>query len=168
MILVPVLNWGIYPLIERSGSRVTALRRMSLGLILTAASYVIVGWLQGRLEAKETLSLAWQTAPYIVLTTAEVLVSTTGLEFAYTQAAPSMKCSIMSFWLLTVAFGNLLVTTITQIGGGHGAESVSSGRFYLYAGMTAGVAVLFIVIAACYRYRDVWTQAQPAAATEQT
>jgi len=165
MILVPVLNWVVYPLIERVGPRVTALRRMSVGLLLTAASYVIVGWLQGRLEAKESLSLAWQAVPYIVLTTAEVLVSTTGLEFAYTQAAPSMKSSIMSFWLLTVAFGNLLVTTITQLGGGHGSESVSSGRFYQYAGLTAGVAVLFIIVAACYRYRHTSTPAEPAVGT---
>jgi len=154
MILVPALNWGLYPFLESCGLRITALRRMSLGLLLTAASYVVVGWLQHRIEAKETLSLAWQSVPYVIITTAEVLVSTTGLEFAYTQAAPSMKSTIMSFWLLTVALGNLLVTTITQLGGGHGDESVSSDRFYLYAGMTAGVAFLFALIATRYRYRD--------------
>src|SRR5207244_3646373 len=142
MILVPVLNWILYPLVEAGGLRVTALRRMSLGLLLTAVSYVVVGWLQARLEAKVELSLAWQAVPYVIITTAEVLVSTTGLEFAYTQAAPSMKSTIMSFWLLTVAIGNLLVTTITQLGGGHGDASVSSGRFYLYAGITAVVACL--------------------------
>jgi len=154
MILVPALTWGLYPLTESFGLRVTPLRRVSVGLILTAISYLFVAWLQHRIETKETLSLAWQAVPYIILTTAEVLVSTTGLEFAYTQAAPSMKSAIMSFWLLTVAMGNLVVTTITQLGGGHGDESVSSGRFYLYAGMTAVVAALFIVIGARYRYRD--------------
>jgi len=154
MILVPLLNWGLYPLLESFGLRATALRRMSVGLVLTAASYIVVGWLQHRIEAGEAVSLAWQALPYLILTTGEVLVSTTGLEFAYTQAAPSMKSTIMSFWLLTVAIGSLLVTTITQLGGGHGDESVSSGRFYLYAGMTAVVTVLFILIAARYRYRD--------------
>jgi proton-dependent oligopeptide transporter, POT family len=158
MILVPLLNWGLYPFIESRGLRVTALRRMSFGLLLTALSYVFVAWLQYRLETKDTLSLAWQALPYLILTTAEVLVSTTGLEFAYTQAAPSMKSTIMSFWLLTVAIGNLLVTTITQLGGGHGDESVSSGRFLLYAGMTGVVAVLFILIATRYRYRDAASQ----------
>jgi POT family proton-dependent oligopeptide transporter len=153
MILVPLLTWGLYPLIEKFGLQVTALRRMSLGLILTALSYIVVGWIQQRIEAGVALNLAWQTVPYIILTTGEVLVSTTGLEFAYTQAAPSMKSTIMSFWLLTVAIGNLFVTTITQLGGGHGDESVSSGRFYLYAGLTGAVALLFIIIAAGYRYR---------------
>jgi POT family proton-dependent oligopeptide transporter len=159
MILVPVLNWGLYPFLESRGLRATALRRVSLGLLLTALSYVFVAWLQYRIEAKETLSLSWQALPYLILTTAEVLVSTTGLEFAYTQAAPSMKSTIMSFWLLTVAIGNLLVTTITQLGGGHGDESVSSGRFLLYAGMTGVVAILFILIATRYRYRDSSTPA---------
>src|SRR5439155_6532446 len=137
MILIPLLNWWLYPFIESRGSRVTALRRMSVGLLLTAISYVLVGWLQHRIEANETLSLAWQAVPYLIITTAEILVSTTGLEFAYTQAAPSMKSTIMSFWLLTIALGNLLVATVTQLGGGHGEASVSSGRFLLYAGMTA-------------------------------
>jgi POT family proton-dependent oligopeptide transporter len=154
MFLVPLLTWGLYPFLESCGLRATALRRMSAGLVLTAASYLVVGWLQHRIEAGETVSLAWQAASYLILTTGEVLVSTTGLEFAYTQAAPSMKSTIMSFWLLTVALGSLLVTTITQLGGRHGDESVSSGRFYLYAGMTAVVTILFILIAARYRYRD--------------
>src|SRR6185369_5529339 len=67
MILVPFLNWDMYPLMERRGLRVTPLRRMSVGLLLTALSYVIVGWLQMRIESKETISVAWQTLPYIVL-----------------------------------------------------------------------------------------------------
>jgi POT family proton-dependent oligopeptide transporter len=38
-----------------------------------------------------------------------VLVSATGLEFAYSQAPPSMKGVIMSFWNLAVTIGNLWV-----------------------------------------------------------
>jgi POT family proton-dependent oligopeptide transporter len=109
------------------------------------------------------MSLAWQTVPYVILTTGEVLVSTTGLEFAYTQAAPSMKSTMMSFWLVTVAMGNLLVTTVTQLGGGHGDESVSSKRFGLYAGMMAVAGVLFVLVALRYRYRQHSAQTAPIA-----
>jgi len=38
-----------------------------------------------------------------------VLVSATGLEFAYSQAPQPMKGVIMSFWLLSVSYGNLWV-----------------------------------------------------------
>jgi POT family proton-dependent oligopeptide transporter len=154
MILVPLLTLVVYP---RIGRFATPLKRMSFGLFLTSVSYVIVALLQQRLEAGATVNVGWQMFPYIVLTTAEVLVSTTGLEFAFTQAAPQMKSTIMSFWLLTVAFGNLVVTAITKVlsseSGGH-AESVSTGRFYLYAGLTFGVAILFTVVAANYRYKE--------------
>jgi POT family proton-dependent oligopeptide transporter len=94
--------------------------------------------------------------PYIILTAAEVLVSTTGLEFAFREAAPEMKSIVMSFWLLTIAFGDLLVVAVTKIfaSASNEAASVSTGRFMLYAGLTFGVAILFSIVAAFYRYRD--------------
>lgn len=158
MILVPLLTLGLYPLLGRLA---TPLRRMGAGMFFGAASYVIVAWLQQRIEAGEQLSVLWQTVPYIVLTTGEVLLSTTGLEFAFAEAAPAMRSTIMSFWLLTVAFGNLLVTGITKVMGA-GAEdaSVSAGRFLLYAGLTAVVGVLFGLVAMRYRYRHPTFKAQ--------
>ena len=45
----------------------------------------------------------------LLLTFGEVLVSATGLEFAYSQAPQAMKGVIMSFWLLSVSYGNLWV-----------------------------------------------------------
>lgn len=153
MILVPVLTLLVYPLLGRLAS---PLRRMSYGMFLAAASYVIVAALQQRLEAGAQLSVAWQVLPYIVLTAAEVLVSTTGLEFAFREAAAEMKSLIMSFWLLTVTVGNLLVTFITKFlaSEGGGDASVTSGRFMAYAGLTFVVAIVFSVVAAFYKYRD--------------
>ena len=51
----------------------------------------------------------WQILPYVLLTFGEVLVSATGLEFAYSQAPRSMKGVIMAFWTLAVTVGNLWV-----------------------------------------------------------
>lgn len=152
MILVPVLTLLLYPMLGRLAS---PLRRMSYGMFLAAASYVIVAWLQYRLEQNVQLSVAWQILPYIVLTTAEVLVSTTGLEFAFREAAAEMKSLIMSFWLLTVTAGNLMVAFITKaFSTGGGEASVTSGRFMMYAGLSFVVAILFSLVAAFYRYRD--------------
>jgi POT family proton-dependent oligopeptide transporter len=154
MILVPLLTLGVYRWL---GARVTPLRRMGCGMFIAAFSYVIVGWLQQRIEAGEQLSVAWQILPYVFLTTGEVLISATGLEFAFTQAAPEMKSTIMSFWLVTVAIGNALVSIITSVlsteASGH-SGAVSPGRFFLYAGMTCVVGILFVWIATRYRYRE--------------
>jgi len=155
MLFVPVFTLWIYP---RLGRFASPLKRMSYGLFLAAAAFVLIALLEKRLEAGEHLSILWQTWPYIVVTAAEVLVSTTGLEFAFREAAPEMKSMIMSFWLLTIAFGSLLVALITKFlpHAAAGAEdaSVSSGRFMLYAGMMFAVAVIFSLIAATYQYRD--------------
>jgi POT family proton-dependent oligopeptide transporter len=155
MLFVPVFTLGIYP---RIGRWAAPLRRMSLGLFLAATAFVLIALLQKRLEAGAHLNILWQTWPYIVVTAAEVLVSTTGLEFAFREAAPEMKSLIMSFWLLTVAVGNLLVALITAFlphtNSATEDASVSSARFFLYAGMMFAVAILFSLIAATYHYRD--------------
>lgn len=153
MLLVPLLTLVVYP---RLGKWASPLRRMSYGMFLGAFSYVIVAWLQQRLEAGAQLSVAWQTVPYIVLTMAEVLVSTTGLEFAFREAAPEMKSLIMSFWLLTVTVGNLLVAFVTKCfaTAGSGETSVTSGRFMMYAGLSFVVALVFSAVASLYKYRD--------------
>ncbi len=155
MLFVPVFTLWIYP---RMGRFAAPLKRMSYGLFLAAAAFVVVALLQKRIEAGAHLSILWQTWPYVVITAAEVLVSTTGLEFAFREAAPEMKSLIMSFWLLTVAAGNLFVALLTKFlpHTNTAAEdaSVSSGRFLLYAGMMFAVAMLFSLIAATYNYRD--------------
>ena len=153
MLLVPLLTLGIYP---RLGKLASPLKRMSYGMFIAAASYLIVEALQHQIEGGAQLCVLWQTVPYLVLTTAEVLFSTTGLEFAFREAAPEMKSAVMSFWLLTVAFGNLLVTTFTKIlaGSGPHEDSVSTGRFLQYAGLTFVVALLFSLVAVFYQYRD--------------
>ncbi len=153
MLLVPLFTLGIYPRIGRYAS---PLRRMAFGMFLAVSSYLIVVALQMRIEHGAQLSVLWQTLSYLVLTAAEVLISTTGLEFAFREAAPELKSTIMSFWLLTVAVGNLLVSAITKIFSdpGNGEASVSTGRFLMYAGLTFVVAILFSIIAAFYQYRD--------------
>ncbi|TMQ05109.1 MAG: POT family MFS transporter [Deltaproteobacteria bacterium] len=109
MILIPFNNLVVFPWMRRRGWEPTALRRMTTGIALTGLSWVIVAIMQLRLDAGTQFSIVWQVAPYVVLTLGEVLVSATGLEFAYSQAPPAMKGTLMSFFNLTVAIGSLWV-----------------------------------------------------------
>ena len=109
MLLIPFNNIVLYPALRRFGFEPTALRRMGLGIAFAGLSWVVAGMLQLALDGGDPVSIAWQTLPYLLLTMGEVWVSATGLEFAYSQAPPSMKGVIMSFWLLSVTFGNLWV-----------------------------------------------------------
>jgi POT family proton-dependent oligopeptide transporter len=152
MILVPLFTLGIYPGIGRLAS---PLNRMTMGMFLAAGSYLVVAALQLRIEHGDHLSVLWQTLPYFILTAAEVLVSTTGLEFAFREAAPEMKSIIMSFWLLAIALGDLFIAVLTKLlSNGTGDAAVSTHRFLQYAGLTFVVAILFSLVAAFYKYRD--------------
>ena len=149
LLWVPVLTFGVYPLAERLGLRPTPLRRMGAGMVFTALSFVICAALQRRIEAGETLSLAWQIAPYVVIELGEVMVSATGLEFAYSQAPSSLRSTVMSFWLLTTSLGNFLVAAITGINARY-IHATGTAEFLFYAALMLGVTVLFGLLALRY------------------
>jgi len=149
MLLIPLFSGLIYPTVERMGIKVTPLRKMAVGMILCAASFAMVGMIQAALDSGQKLSVAWQFLPYLVITISEVMVSITGLEFAYTQAPRSMKSTIMSFWLLTVAFGNLLAAVVSELNVFTGA-----GEFFFYTGLMVAISVVFIAAAMGYQVRD--------------
>jgi len=152
MILVPLFTLGIYPHIGRIAS---PLNRMTIGMFVAGSSYLVVAWLQMRLEHGEQVSVLWQTVPYFILTAAEVLVSTTGLEFAFREAAPEMKSIIMAFWLLAIAVGDLFIAVLTKLlSNTAGNAAVTTHRFLQYAELTFVVAILFSIVAAFYKYRD--------------
>jgi hypothetical protein len=49
-----------------------------------------------RHATNDAISITWRVLPYALLTFGEVLVSATGLEFAYNQAPAPMKGAIMA------------------------------------------------------------------------
>ncbi len=109
MLLIPFNNLVLYPALRRFGFEPTALRRMGSGIAFSGLAWIAAGAIQLYIDGGDPVSIVWQVLPYALLTFGEVLVSATGLEFAYSQAPPSMKGVIMSFWLLSVTFGNLWV-----------------------------------------------------------
>ena len=49
------------------------------------------------------------------MTIAEILLSSVGLEFAYTQTPASMRPVLQTAWLFTIAIGNLIVVVIADL-----------------------------------------------------
>jgi proton-dependent oligopeptide transporter, POT family len=109
MLLIPLNNLFLFPLLRRAGYEPTALRRMGWGIALSGLAWIGAGAIQLLIDSGAPTSLAWQILPYVLLTTGEILVSATALEFAYSQATAAMKGVIMAFWYLSVTFGNLWV-----------------------------------------------------------
>lgn len=109
MLIIPFNNLVLWPYLRRRGREPTQLQKMTMGIALAACSWVVVGSMQLVIDGGTSFSITWQVLPYVLLTAGEVLVSATGLEFAYSQAPLAMKGAIMSFWNLSVTIGNVWV-----------------------------------------------------------
>jgi len=162
MLLIPFNNLVLYPALRRVGVEPTQLRRMGLGIAFTGVAWIAAGAIQLWIDGGDRVSIAWQVLPYALLTFGEVLVSTTGLEFAYSQAPASMKGIIMSFWLLTTTFGNLwvLVTNAAvrneAVLGSIASTGVSQTAFlmFFFAAFALAAAAGFAAYARGYRMQD--------------
>jgi len=154
MLLIPLTQVFVYPAFERWGWPLTPLRRITIGMFVAGASYVFVAFIQMALDSGSQLSLLWQTGPYLILTLGEVLVSTTGLEFAYSQAPREMKGTIMSFWNLTVFFGNLLAAVVARLNVFEGATT-----YFFFAGLIFIAGLVFGLIARGYKTVDYFQKA---------
>ncbi len=167
MLLIPFNNLVLYPLLRKLGFEPTALRRMGFGIAFSGLAWVAAGAIQLWIDGGDPVSITWQILPYALLTFGEVLVSATGLEFAYSQAPPSMKGTIMSFWLLSVTFGNLWVlmtnaavrndAVIAQIA----STGLSEAAFlmFFFAGFAFLAALAFGWYARSYPMQDYYRAA---------
>ena len=139
MMLVPLVTLLLYPRIGKWGS---PLRRMGCGIVLAGVSYGAVAGIQMVLDAGQQLSVLWQCIPYFLLTVAEILVSTTGLEYAYTAAGKNQKSIISGFWFLTSTLGNFLVIYLTHLV----ADPAATSTFLLYGALSVLIGLLFLYV----------------------
>ena len=162
LVLIPIMDRGVYPLLRRFGFPFRPLQRMVVGMLFTVLSFIVAGFLQVRI-AKDmipsdkgelvcgpnpTVNLFWQIPQYLIMTIGEVLFSITGLEFAYSQAPASMKAVCQAAWLFTVVIGNLIVLVVA-------AGSFFSDRateFFFFAGLMFSATLIFAVMSRTYRY----------------
>ncbi|APZ92114.1 POT family MFS transporter [Fuerstiella marisgermanici] len=113
MMLIPLFQFVIYPSVDKV-FRLTSIRKISIGFFLTAASFAVVAMAQDLIDGGATPSIAWQLWAYVLLTSGEVMISITGLEFSYTQAPKTMKSVIMAVWLFSVSLGNIFTSFVNH------------------------------------------------------
>ncbi|HEX2788622.1 MAG TPA: POT family MFS transporter [Ignavibacteria bacterium] len=152
IIFIPLFTYLVYPFINKFWT-LTALRKISIGMFITAFSFAVIAIAQMQIDGGATPSILYQFFAYVILTAAEVMVSITGLEFSYTQAPNSMKSFIMGLWLLSVSVGNLFTGLVNSfISVPAIAEALTGANyFWFFAGFMMVTAICFILYARNYK-----------------
>lgn len=159
LVLIPVFSFGVYPLLEKIGIRVTALRKIGWGFVMVAITFALVAWIQTQIDNGIKLNIGWQLLAYLLLTVAEIFVSITGLEYAFSQAPKNMKSTIMAIFFFTVFLGNILVTYINSNiqSGGFFSYYKGASYFWLFTGIMAVNAVLYYLAIYLFKIKDTVT-----------
>ncbi|MFZ9611397.1 MAG: MFS transporter, partial [Methylococcales bacterium] len=94
-----------------------------------------------------------QLLAYVLLTSAEVMVSITCLEFSYTQAPKTMKSFVMAFYFLSVAIGNLFTSAVNFfIQNEDGTIKLAGASyFWFFTGLMLLTALLFMFVSKQYQ-----------------
>jgi hypothetical protein len=100
--------------------------------------------------------IVWQLLAYLIITAAEVMVSITCLEFAYTQAPKKMKSFIMSLFMLSISLGNLFAAGVNFfIQNEDGSSKLEGANYYwFFTIMMLVTAVAFLFVARGYKVQN--------------
>ena len=96
------------------------------------------------------IHLGWQLIQIFVLTVSEIMVSISGLLFAFRESPDNMKSLTQSMWGLTVAIGNLVVVIVAE-------SRIVDNQLYeylIFAGLLMIATVGFGVISFFYKHTD--------------
>lgn len=156
LLFIPLCNYVLFPLAEKYFP-LTPLRKIGAGLFVTAASYLVIWYIQVQIDGGAKPSVWWQILAYAILSLGEVLVSVTSLEFSYTQAPSHMKSAVMALWLFAISMGSQIASiinfSIPRLQA-NGINLTGANYFMFFIGLMLLASVIYIFVAQRYQGRD--------------
>jgi len=164
MLLIPLFSYLIYPAINRIFA-LTELRKIAIGMFVTVIAFTIPTWIQYQIDQGLSPHILWQLFAYLLLTSAEVMISITCLEFSYTQAPRRMKSFVMAFFMLSISAGNLFTSGVNFfIHNDEGESLLAGGDYFLFFTLLMlATSILFAIACRFYKGRRYIQQELPAA-----
>jgi len=101
LVLIPIFDHVLYPLLNYCGISFTPLRRIGVGMLLISASVIVAGvveikrrntWIDGGFSIQtvfdkscnaSSVNVFWQIPQFALIGSSEVLVAVTGKQFLY-------------------------------------------------------------------------------------
>ncbi|KII83937.1 hypothetical protein PLICRDRAFT_432549 [Plicaturopsis crispa FD-325 SS-3] len=129
IIAIPILNYGVYPLLRRYRIPFGRISRITLGFVLAALSSVIGAILQWRVyetspcgyyatdcaigDGVSTVSIWWQVPLNVLGALSEVFCNVTAYELAYARSPQSMRGLVVALFLFTTAISSAIAEACT-------------------------------------------------------
>lgn len=117
IVLLTPLVVGFFGFLNRRGKEPSSPGKIGIGMMLTAAAFMIMMvaslglpgvYSLGEATSSITVSPFWLISTYFVVTIGELHLSPMGLSFVSKTAPPKMKGLMMGFWFGATAVGNYL------------------------------------------------------------
>ncbi|XP_047489838.1 solute carrier family 15 member 4-like isoform X1 [Penaeus chinensis] len=132
---IPVLTSFLYPILDKTGIRVSMLFRIGVGMVFSILAVMTAGGLEtyrtylwrtdnsSHIEQvignvtyhAVNVSIFWQVPQYVLVGAAELFASIAGLEFAYSAAPRSFQAMIMGLFYTMEGIGSLLGTALLHL-----------------------------------------------------
>ncbi|XP_046563912.1 solute carrier family 15 member 4-like [Haliotis rubra] len=180
LLLIPLMDRLVYPCFTRCGRPLTYLQKMGFGLVFSASSVAVAGILEiyrkqnlastggvvqtlgGEKFNASQLSVLTQIPQFALVGSAEVFTSIPSLEFAFTQAPPSMQGLLTGVFYAVMGLGNYVATLILAIVSAATADDpwfpneLNYGHaeylFFLLGGLMLLDLMFFVPVARRYKY----------------
>jgi len=174
VILLPLVQL-LWNYLNDRGIRVRPTDKMTAGFIITAACMAVMAlsaYLAGAAElvtvgeaGKEItewvvadankVTIWWQIFAYLLLTVAEILISVTGLELAYTAAPKAMTGFITGCWLATVFLADLGINAwLTRLYNDPEIRMQPALYFTLLTALMLAVSAAFVIVARRFNRKE--------------
>lgn len=102
----------------------------------------------GDTSLPNNIHIAVQAPAYVFIGLAEIFISVTGLEYAYTKAPPTMKSFVQSLYLFTNAFGSAISEALVSV-------AVDPKFLWMYTGVSISAFITGFVFYAIFRHYDL-------------
>jgi POT family proton-dependent oligopeptide transporter len=126
---------------SRRGQEPSSVRKMAIGCLLCAASYVLLCLVASQ-DGGGKVSWLWLVAYFVVLTVGELYISPIGLSLVSKVAPAALLSLMMGLWLTTSFIGNLFAGYLGSLW-----SAMDKSHFFLLCAGIAGAAGIVIWLA---------------------
>lgn len=168
LVFTPLLDKVLYPILRKAGIELRPIARITIGFFLGALCLAYAAIVQhliysagpcfdapgacpagmdGESPLPNHVHIAVQTPAYIFIGLAEIFISVTGLEYAYTKAPPNMKSFVQSLYLFTNAFGSAISEALVSV-------AVDPKFLWMYTGVACFSALTGVAFFFLFRHYD--------------